>query len=555
MTEDVKANESHNVLEEVHGWLKDPNLLENLVNDLGVSGVIGEPGNLVTVLLVYGSRLCSEPLNLSPSGDSGVGKSFLACQPSDFWKHDTLVAGYLSRTSLIHDTDWATKESTGSYVIDLTGKIILILEAEASRDFLDLMKPIRSHDKKEIAFKITESEGKHKTKKVIVKGWPVFITPSINPSEKSEDSTRDLSLTPAYSEEKGRAVNLDRGKRSEAPWKFLTENELTKLREKWALALNMLKPGKVVNPFGTLLADKFDARNARSMRDFKRIMSLFESCVLFHQFQRLVVETKNGEVYVVGTLDDLRVTLKIAQIFLEPTVTGLRADVLKTYREFFMRVCPAGQSKCIKDLMKAWQRVRGTSVKRSTLLESYLYPLRDAGLINQDETEKAHKWEVSSVELSESVETDVDTFLSDGELEAGLRRNMDDLWSSVGVSGVMRGESPISIANKESTIQDILSSVQGATIRQKFLDKLGDPLASCLRAEDRICVGALPTHPDTSDTFQANLKQEDLASRMAKARQMIDDGRCPEEIELAVGSEVLEHCRAKGYLTSMGGRA
>jgi len=141
-------NDGQNILTEVYGWLKNPNLLENLVHDLGVSGVIGEPGNLVTVLLVYGSRLCSEPLNLSPSGDSGVGKSFLTCQPSDFWKHDTLVAGYLSRTSLIHDTDWATEQGTNSYLLDLTGKIIVILEADASREFLDLMKPIRSHDKR-----------------------------------------------------------------------------------------------------------------------------------------------------------------------------------------------------------------------------------------------------------------------------------------------------------------------------------------------------------------------------------------------------------------------
>jgi hypothetical protein len=551
-------NDGQNILTEVYGWLKNPNLLENLVHDLGVSGVIGEPGNLVTVLLVYGSRLCSEPLNLSPSGDSGVGKSFLTCQPSDFWKHDTLVAGYLSRTSLIHDTDWATEQGTNSYLLDLTGKIIVILEADASREFLDLMKPIRSHDKREIAFNVAEREGKLKTKKVIVKGWPVFITVSVNPSEKPEDSTRDLNLTPAYSEVKGKAVNLDKARKSETPWKYPSQNKLMELKDNWAAALTLLKPMKVVNPFGAILAGTFDTRNARSMRDFQKMMSLFESCVLFHQLQRIVVTTKNEETYVFGTLDDLRITLKIAYILLKPTITGLRADVLNAHEEFFKLVCPPDQGKTVKELMEEWHRRRKTTIKRSTLLESYLYPLRDAGLMNQDETEKAHKWDVSCVDVSETVETDSDTFLKGFDLEAGLRQNIEEMWRTVGVSAVMRGDNPISIASMESLVQDILSSVQSSTVRQMFIDKLSDPLASCLKNEEKITVGLPPTHSDTSDTSDRSLFP-DLGQRfgdkVTKAREMWAGNRSIEEIELTVGSEVLDHCYCRGYIPKIGGRA
>jgi len=60
------------ILQVTFNWLKDPNLLENLVHDLGRCGIVGEPGNVVAVLLFYNSRLCEQPLTRSPSGQSGA---------------------------------------------------------------------------------------------------------------------------------------------------------------------------------------------------------------------------------------------------------------------------------------------------------------------------------------------------------------------------------------------------------------------------------------------------------------------------------------------------
>jgi len=60
------------ILQVTFNWLKDPNLLENLVHDLGRCGIVGEPGNVVAVLLFYNSRLWAQPLTRSPSGQTGA---------------------------------------------------------------------------------------------------------------------------------------------------------------------------------------------------------------------------------------------------------------------------------------------------------------------------------------------------------------------------------------------------------------------------------------------------------------------------------------------------
>ena len=46
----------------------------------------------------------------------------------------------------------------------------------------------------------------------------------------------------------------------------------------------------------------------------------------------------------------------------------------------------------------------------------------------------------------------------------------------------------------------------------------------------------------------------DLSARIAKACQMHEQGRSEEEIELTVGTKVVEHCRERGILPTIGGR-
>lgn len=495
------VEEDKNVLKESFERLTNPDLIENLVNDLGGSGIVGEPGNVVSIILVFNSRLCSEPLNLAPQGESSIGKSHLVCKVSDVFARDTLVAGYLSRTSLIHGTEWATEIDKNTYLIDLKGKTIVLLEAKSNRDFLDLMKPIRSHDKNQISYRITEGQGKHSTKKVIIEGWPVFVAVSVNPSGSDEDSTRDLSLTPAWSEKKGKAVNLNRGRRAAFPWRSRPDKDVAEALRSWEFALRTyLKPAKVVNLWGERMAAHFEATNPRSMRDFKKLLSIFESSTLLHQLQRPVIECSDGERYAIGSVDDLRITAKVAQLIIEPTAKGLGSDVISAYYEFFSPFC--AEPKTIREIMEAWRSHFGKTIKRTVLSEHYLYALRDSGLVYQDDSEKAHKWSTTSVGLSESVGVDFDRLMEDAKQVLATERIIEML-SSVDVSQVKYGDTVLGNADIRKLADDIVAYIRTPTVRQEFLDKLGNPLSSCLRFEKEISAGEDATDGHRSDRIRS----------------------------------------------------
>ncbi len=489
-----------------------PHLLENLINDLGRAGIVGEPGNVVCIVLVYNSRLCEEPLNLAPQGESGIGKSVLVCKAGEVFESVAVVSGYLSRTSLIHDTDWAEKIDDNTYRIDLAGKILIILEAGSSREFLELFKPIRSHDKKRIIFSITEGKGVHATKKVVITGWPVFVSISVNPSSSEEDSTRDLSLVPAYSKAKGKAVNTQKAGRAAAPWKCPSDEELAETLQSWEYALTrMLRPGKVVNPFAVELARQFDTSNTRSMRDFSKLLSIFESSVLLHQFQRPIVKTSHGVRYVIGGLDDLRITAEIARLVIEPTAKGLGTDVIDAYEKFLREYCEL--PKTIKQIIEGWNAHYCKSISRSTLNEHYLYPLKNAGLLNEDESKKAHEWSTTSVGLSKSVGIDFDRLLEEASVSSGLREKIEEMLSSVDVSEVKYGDIVFDLTDTERLVDEVVSRIQTPTIRQEFLNKLSDPLSSCLKRERKISVDDAPTDDDTSDTFRRRIEKYRSAFR------------------------------------------
>ncbi len=464
--------------------LTHPHLLERLVDALGMSGVVRQVPMLVALLLVFLSRLCNNPLNASSGGLAGVGKSFLVCRVCRLFRGPAFVSAYFSKTSLVHDTDWAEARDDGSYVIDLRGKVIVLLEAKASGKFLELMKPIRSHDMDEVSFNITQSnKGKHKTKKVVLKGWPVFIDLSVNPSCDGEDTSRELRLTPCYTEQHGKEVNMQRGMRAAAPWNFLSDTKTDAMLSTLEDALASLKPMKVLNLFAPALAHEFGTEDARSMRDFEKVLSLLESCTILHQRQRVIVETTE-EKYVVASVDDLKIVCRVAEELIGQTITGLGADVIDAHADFFARVCPQGVGKTIEEIRAEWAKEHDKPISRSTLLGHYLYPLHEAGYMVQDDSEKAHKWSVSSAKLSASVGIDFDRLEKDIISNAGIDTQVSNFVSSVNVSRVTFGGEEIPTGDNTVLSNRIVSALNAPTVRQEFLDKLGDPMASCLISEN-----------------------------------------------------------------------
>ncbi len=113
-----------------------------------------------------------------------------------------VTLGYCSPTSFFHDAAGYDKEKN-IYIIDLSRKILIFLD-QPHNQLLERLRPILSHDKKEIRLKITDKSQKSglRTKNLIIKGYPSVIFCSAGLNIDEQEGTRFILLSPETSQEK-----------------------------------------------------------------------------------------------------------------------------------------------------------------------------------------------------------------------------------------------------------------------------------------------------------------------------------------------------------------
>ena len=253
--------------------------------------------------------------------------------------------------------------------MELTRKILIFLD-QPNDQLLERLKPLLSHDDFELKYKITDKMGKGRlrTKTVILRGWPavIFCTAKLNVSE--EQATRSFILTPGEEEEKifksialisHRAIN---------PYKYdgtISGSQYRQYLMKYIRDIRDNQCGRVVSfPTAGDLALKYTDNNtlsARSMRDFKRLISLTNAIALLKSPRRktegkiptITATTEDGEqawqlYQEISKPNQLGISpgnynvyLRVIQPLLQKYETGVEVKtVQKTYREVYHKPLP-----------------------------------------------------------------------------------------------------------------------------------------------------------------------------------------------------------------------
>src|SRR3989344_3711775 len=168
-----------------------------------------------------------EQLNISNQAPSSTGKSYIPMEIADlFPQQDVFMIGYCSPTAFFHDKGFYDKE-TNTIHIDLERKILVFLDQPHTL-LLQHLRPLLSHDKKEIQLKITDKSQKAglRTKNVIVRGYPAVIFCSAGLKLDEQEATRFLMLSPETTKSKIKSGILEKIKKSSNKTKYL--NELNK---------------------------------------------------------------------------------------------------------------------------------------------------------------------------------------------------------------------------------------------------------------------------------------------------------------------------------------
>src|SRR3989344_7358904 len=185
-----------------------------LVKILGLTIKRDEINKLLTFLAELSAYTEDSQLNISFNAPSSSGKSFIPTEIANlFPQKDLIEVAYCSPTAFFHDYGEFNKEK-GGYTVDLSRKILIFLDQPHTM-LLQHLRPMLSHDKKEIRLKITDKSQKAglRTKNIYLIGFPtvIFCTAGLNLDE--QEATRFLLLSPEVNQEKIREAIFEKIKK------------------------------------------------------------------------------------------------------------------------------------------------------------------------------------------------------------------------------------------------------------------------------------------------------------------------------------------------------
>ncbi len=300
--------------EEAMELLRDPKLLDRIVEDLGRTGIVGEETNKLLGYLAATSRKLEEPLAIVIQSSSAAGKSslmdaVLSLMPEE----DRVQYSAMTGQSLFY--------MSGQ---DLKHKILAIVEEEGAERASYALKLLQSEGELTIASTGKDpATGRLVTETYRVEG-PVMIFLTTTAIEVDEELlNRCLVLAVDEGREQTLAIHV-RQRQSQTIEGRMEREARQRIRRTHRNAQKLLKPVVVVNPYAPELS--FASHVTRTRRDHMKYLTLIRAVALLHQMQRPVKTAVHREQrleYIEVTREDIEVANRLAS-----TVLGQCLDEL-----------------------------------------------------------------------------------------------------------------------------------------------------------------------------------------------------------------------------------
>ncbi len=277
-------------------FLKSPNLMEEILADLAVMGVIGEEINKTVCYLAATSRKLAKPVSILIQSRSSAGKStlqnaVLSLMPEEEYENYTRVTDqslfYKEEDSLVH-------------------KILAIEEDVGMGGAAYSIRNIQSSGRITVATTGKDpGTGKMKTEDYTVKGPVAVMLTTTAADLDQETASRFIFLS--IDESPAMTAAIHEKQRESRTLKGLAQKTRTRnIVKKHQAAQRLLKPIAVVNEFTPYLS--YPSQSLVTRRDHEKYLGLIDAIAFLHQYQREIktMEIDNETVgYIEVTLDDI----------------------------------------------------------------------------------------------------------------------------------------------------------------------------------------------------------------------------------------------------------
>ncbi len=346
--------------------------------------------------------------NLTFQAPSASGKSYIALEAAQYFpKSDVMKLAYSSPQAFFHeqgqpvyskepvkgkDGKMPTPDAT---LVNLEGKIIIFVD-QPHAQVLERLRPILSHDEKEIHLQITDKQkgGGQRTKKIIVRGYPVVVFCTACLSFDEQEATRFLMLSPETTQGKlheGILSTIERGSDREAYRIALDADPDRRLLQQRVIAIKSAKISDVIirAPEKKLITGLFLADGKmlkpRHQRDVPRFMNIMKAFALLNFMFR---ERKGSRI--VANAADFEETKALWVQVNESQEYNLSPYFMQLYKELIVVTYnKANEGKNAldwegitkKDILKAHHITYQRPISDAKLRQEILPALETAGLI------------------------------------------------------------------------------------------------------------------------------------------------------------------------------
>jgi hypothetical protein len=343
-------------------------------------------------IITFGAMLLAQTeddqINIAFQAESSSGKSYIPIELSQYFpEEEQRISSYTSPQAFFHEKGSYDKERDAT-IVDFEHKIIVFLD-QPHYQLLERLRPILSHDKKELTHKIVDKVGRGKmvTKHVIVRGYPsvIFCTTKLNPDE--QEKTRLILLSPSVDQEKLKESLKVLALRKSDPEKYWTKLESDPKRQ-WLIARvkAIRKTGlrNIVIPDPDLIYQRYHKEHpffkSRDQRDLPRVISLIK----FHALLNCLHRNFRDYDTIEASDEDIEVGFALYNTIAEPNEHGLSPSTWNFYKNVIKPLLNADKGTSRKEIQEQHYSIYRKPISAEALRREILPELESAGLILQE---------------------------------------------------------------------------------------------------------------------------------------------------------------------------
>lgn len=353
-----------------------------------------EAPKLITFCAMLLAQTNEDQLNLGFQAESSSGKSYVPLEVSTYFPEQEIeIIASASPTAFYHDGGVWDDEKR-AIIKDLAHKNLIFLDMPHFQ-LLEKLRPMLSHDRKELHYMITDKSQKHglRTKNVILIGYPSFYFCTTKTDPDEQEKTRMLLLSPSTDQEKLREslelAALRKSNREE--YEKRISQDLKRLRlMKRILGVRQSGIRDVIVPGeGKGVYDRFMKEHPylqpRHQRDFPRIFSFIKAHALLNCFNRDKPEGKSDTI--IATQADIDAGFALYKEIELSNELGLSPYIFKIFVDVIVPLLSYdGIQKGVarEDIIRKHYEVRHKMLSPETLKREIIPQLEIVGLIVQE---------------------------------------------------------------------------------------------------------------------------------------------------------------------------